>query len=341
MKRSLPHQSALAVVAALSMLSGAAAQVVFEPGLRVETPMLVQPAQVQPGRGGEPAQRVQQVPVGTAEIAGTVTRVDTGRPVRGALMTLSGNSDVPLAVRGRTAAGGVRGAGGGLGEAAGRSAAFAVEVPSSIQTPAGVFSTATLPLSRTALTDDQGNFVFDRLPSGRFTLSASRNQFLQTNYGQRAPGRSGRTIVLKEGQHLSLNVPLIRNGVISGVVLGEDGEPMAQASVRALQSVMSQGVRTLQTTGGATTDDRGMYRLTNLQPGDFIVYATPTPTDLMQADRLAEQRAAFEAAYRAAAGARAGAAPSVIAVSLPQPQQGVTTVPGFAPTYFPGTPMIG
>ena len=64
---------------------------------------------------------------------------------------------------------------------------------------------------------------------------------------------------------------MIRGGVISGQVFGEDGEPMSNAQIRSLRYTMQGGVKRLQSNGYASTDDRGMYRLFGLQPGDYIV----------------------------------------------------------------------
>ena len=38
---------------------------------------------------------------------------------------------------------------------------------------------------------------------------------------------------------------------------------------------MQSGHRTLQSSGNAQTDDRGVYRLFGLQPGEYLVSATP------------------------------------------------------------------
>ena len=39
--------------------------------------------------------------------------------------------------------------------------------------------------------------------------------------------------------------------------------------------VMRTGEKTLEQAGSATTDDRGMYRIWGLQPGDYVVSAAP------------------------------------------------------------------
>src|SRR6187402_2332246 len=41
--------------------------------------------------------------------------------------------------------------------------------------------------SRSTITDDEGRFVLDRLPAGRFTLTASRPPYVRSAYGANAP----------------------------------------------------------------------------------------------------------------------------------------------------------
>src|SRR5687767_9560576 len=53
------------------------------------------PTSVETGRG-----RMQQVPIGTSIISGTVTAADSGQAIRNALVTISGNSNVLLTQRG-------------------------------------------------------------------------------------------------------------------------------------------------------------------------------------------------------------------------------------------------
>jgi hypothetical protein len=109
--------------------------------------------------------------------------------------------------------------------------------------------------------------------------------------------------------------------------------------------VMTNGVRRLQQSGNsATTDDRGEYRLHNLQPGDYLVSAAPAP-DLALADRaLADAQAVEQAIVSGTVQAPAapGLPPTVtIAVTPPgPPQPGVdNTPPGYLPIYYPSTPL--
>src|SRR5262249_11953253 len=113
-------------------------------------------------------------------------------------------------------------------------------------------------LQRSLITDAQGNFSFDKVPAGEYTVSVSRDQYLATSYGQKKYNRPGSTIVLGDGQKLSIKVPMQRGGVITGMITGEDGEPLINAQVRAMRYDTSSGFKRLQSNGYANTDDRGV-----------------------------------------------------------------------------------
>lgn len=128
----------------------------------------------------------------------------------------------------------------------------------------------------TTLTDDQGRFSFSGLPAGRYTLTAFKAGMINMPYGAKRPGRPGTPIQLAEGEHLQrLNIAMPRGSVLTGIVVDENGEPATGVPVRALRSTMQSGERTWQMAGQGMTDDRGIYRIFQLQPGDYIVNAVP------------------------------------------------------------------
>ena len=157
------------------------------------------------GPRSQPTDR--QIPVGTSAISGTVTTTDSGWPVPGAQVTISG--------------------------------------PTTCIGVSTLAPSETMWLSRTVVTDTVGRFSFPRLPAGVFRISVSslRNQFLNTNYGQRRPGGEGQVLLLADGQQLALNVPVLRGGVITGTVRGLDGESLQHVQVRALRADTSNGVK--------------------------------------------------------------------------------------------------
>lgn len=130
--------------------------------------------------------------------------------------------------------------------------------------------------SRLATTDAQGRFEIRELLPGRYTLSASKGGFVTLQYGQRRPNEPGTPLDLADGQALDkLVVGLPRGSVIGGRVTDEFGEPVVNATVRALRYSFVRGSRRLMPAGGTDrTDDQGQFRLFGLPPGDYIVSAS-------------------------------------------------------------------
>jgi hypothetical protein len=193
--------------------------------------------------------------------------------------------------------------------------------------------------SRTVLTDAQGNFTFAKLPAGQFTLSATRNQFLATSYGQLRPNGQGTAIQLADGQQMRANLRLARGGVITGMVLGPDGDPQPYAQIRALRYVMTNGIKRLQQMGGSSTDDRGMYRMSGLQPGEYIIGAVPNTGEYMSERMMADSAAVEEAIMSGTVQppAAPGMPPTVTVQVSPPPTGPIEGPPGFLATYYPGT----
>ena len=231
--------------------------------------LVVLMAAVPPQRDPSPP-AVRRIPVGTGVISGTITTADTGRPVRGARVSLVGN----------------------------------------------------MPVARAAVTDAQGTFSFERLPAGQYSIGVSRNGFLPASFGQKKPGGPGTTFALADGQKAAADIQMIRGGVISGRALGEDGEPMSNAQIRAWRYVSNAGVKRLQQTDGATSDDRGEYRLFGLQPGDYLVSSTPNNNDMVMSGRLLADAALIEQAIASGVvqpPARPGQ-PATVTIPMPAPQ---------------------
>ena len=203
-------------------------------------------------------------------------------------------------------------------------------------------SAAELRGGRSATTDDEGRFAFQGLPAGRFTLSASKTGFVNTTFGQRKPGsgRPGTPIQLGDGQKAQVALQLPKGGVISGTVLDEHGDPVPGTQLRVMRYSFQNGRRTLGQTGSGSTDDRGMYRVYGLQPGDYVVCAVPRNMGeqggLSDLERLRTEIEALR--QRADAAGRDQAAALAERLSFmqaqPTPEEPVT---GYAPVYYPGT----
>ena len=179
-------------------------------------------------------------------------------------------------------------------------------------------------LPKTAITDAEGRFEFRDLPTGRFSLNATKPGFVTVSYGQRRPFESGKQIELGDGQVLDrADFSMPRGSAIAGRIVDEFGDPIADVQVSAMRSTWLNGKRRLQSTGRmAQTNDLGQYRIYGLPPGDYYVSATVRGgADMVMVERVA---ATFVAS--GGAGGNANNGPSA---SDPKT--------GYAPTYYPGT----
>lgn len=202
--------------------------------------------------------------------------------------------------------------------------------------------------SRSTTTDETGGFSAVGLPAGRYTVSASKVGYIGGSFGQRVPGRSGAAIQLADGQKQQVRVQIWRGSVITGTVLDESGEAIPNTPVRVLRYVMTSGQRTLQQGGNGQTDDRGVYRIFNLQPGEYLVSATPRQTlrpgvEGDAARVLATTTFLEGVSVNTANPAAAQAIAERVAqmrVDLGQPGVMEEASTGYAPVYYPGTTAI-
>lgn len=149
--------------------------------------------------------------------------------------------------------------------------------------------------TRRQMTDGLGRFVFRELPGDVYTVRATVGgtgyspsgfiwngsgfrigAYLDGGYGQRRPGGPLQPLIVAGGQAIpDLVVHLWRGGALNGTVIDDLGEPVVDTVVGAVQ-VSSDG----RLIDGPTvrTDDRGMYRLSALVPGAYIVFVPQTTT---------------------------------------------------------------
>jgi hypothetical protein len=194
-----------------------------------------------------------------------------------------------------------------------------------------------LPVGRTAIVDDAGAFVFDGLPSGRYTLTAAKEGYVTAAYGAKRPERPGGTVVLRAGESRGIALRLQHGAVITGTVLDSDGEPVSGITVSALtwRYMIATGERRPVTVGTADTDDRGVYRIYGLAAGEYVVHAVP------RVSAGDAQVASDQEINRALAGLRQNSAfrsrPGIAPAPLPLPPAESRKSVRLASVFYPGT----
>ena len=127
-------------------------------------------------------------------------------------------------------------------------------------------------------TDASGKFSIGNIEPGRYRLTVDRQGYVRAEYGQRAPGRPGAALTLDPGQKMrDLVFRLLDDGVITGRVTDEDGEPVIGGFVQVLRISYQRGQKQFVPTGGAQTNDKGEYRVFGLVPGRYFLSATASP----------------------------------------------------------------
>jgi hypothetical protein len=187
-------------------------------------------------------------------------------------------------------------------------------------------SAAELPGGRGMLTDDSGVFDLTELPAGRYTLTVSKSGFVSLSYGQRRPLQAGTPLQLADGQQLKgIEFQLPRGSVISGHVLDEDGDAMPGVMVRVMRYQYQQGEKRLTPAGNGQTDDKGLYRVWGLMPGEYYVNAIARGGGNFGGPG---GPGGFGGGGRSGRGGGPGSG-----AAAPDPEQ-------YAPTYYPGAPSV-
>jgi len=123
-----------------------------------------------------------------------------------------------------------------------------------------------------AVTDAEGKFRIENIESGAYRLERRKSGFVSGRGG--LYNMSSGALTLTAGEKLnSLRYYLTPQAIVNGRVLDDEGEPVQGASVMLIRPVYMRGTRRLVQTGQAQTNDRGEYRIINVQPGKYHIKA--------------------------------------------------------------------
>lgn len=127
-----------------------------------------------------------------------------------------------------------------------------------------------------AVSDDDGNFSFEDIQPGRYTLIASLEGY-ETNVYR--PTAGSLTFTLTAGQHLgAITLKMVRQSILSGEVRDEDGKTVARVTVRPLRRQLVNGVMQVATAGaGVQTGEDGKFQVPVATGRWYLSYAVPRP----------------------------------------------------------------
>jgi uncharacterized protein (DUF2141 family) len=188
--------------------------------------------------------------------------------------------------------------------------------------------------------DDAGQFRFDDLRAGAYTVTASKAAYLTSAIGARRPGEPGTPIALAAGQHVGdVRLTLTRGAVIAGFVRDAAGVPATNIPIVVAPAETAMGFGTYAPGAGLITDDRGAFRAFNLPPGEYVVAAAvsePSGSSGTYRPTMAEIDVGLFALQQRQAGRTPPArdAPPVSSTMVRhQPY-------GWAPVFYPGTTNV-
>jgi hypothetical protein len=142
--------------------------------------------------------------------------------------------------------------------------------------------------SARVLTDAQGRFFFENLGAGSFTVHAAKPGWIDGAAGRVRPGGAGQPVPVRDGERpRELKIAVWRYAVITGRVLDEVSEPLVSTEVRIFRGAIAAGRRHWTFVERTHTDDRGIYRFSQLLPGPHVVVVPAAVTSEPESLRMA------------------------------------------------------
>ena len=154
-----------------------------------------------------------------------------------------------------------------------------------------VRSASNSQVTQSSVTDEEGHYSIPEI-AGRFSVSVSRPGYLP-----RTIARHGRELVIdleRDERIDNADFEVIPGGVIMGRITDPQGTPMDGVVV----IVSSRTPRYPEPFRIAKTNDRGIYRVFGLEPGQYLVFARPShwagagrPTEIYYREASYRERA--------------------------------------------------
>jgi hypothetical protein len=125
-----------------------------------------------------------------------------------------------------------------------------------------------------------GAFSFTSVEPGNYRIALHGQGY------RYLPGNQPNALIhLEPGEKLGgIDLAAVPLGSISGTVFDAEGEPLVDARVRVMKPQWRHGVRIWALVSGGLlefhhTDDRGQYRIDDLEPGEYCIHISPPGID--------------------------------------------------------------
>ena len=167
--------------------------------------------------------------------------------------------------------------------------------------------------------DSRGRFLFRGLAAGRYSLTAQKSGYMSGAYGRLRFDGMSQPLDLSDGEGATnVVIRVWPYASISGTVVDETGEPLVGVYVYPFERSLVAGHPSLATRGAGRTDDRGVYRLGQLRPGEYVVamvsrlvtYPTSVVADSGAARQAGQAAADYNAELAAKGANRMGVFPT-------------------------------
>jgi Carboxypeptidase regulatory-like domain len=148
-------------------------------------------------------------------------------------------------------------------------------------------------------TGDDGRFEFRGISVGKYELSAAKRGYLTQSYQQHdefstaiavGPDRISEDLIFR----------LTPQAIFYGAIIDDAGDPIRRAQVRLYEDRERDGIRSTRQRQTVVTDDRGMYEIADVPPGNYFLSASAQP---WYAEATNRQRPGLHSIQSAAANA--------------------------------------
>lgn len=126
--------------------------------------------------------------------------------------------------------------------------------------------------ARRTFTNSDGHFLFSNLAKGLYSIEASRPGYEVGAYGKVRPDGLAQSLELADGERNgSVKITIWKHAAITGRLVDDQSEPVVGAAVFAVKRSFATGRSQFMWAPSATTDDRGVFRIAGLTPGEYLV----------------------------------------------------------------------